>query len=55
VLIVYTIGFAAFATRAPIEASDDRPLTPEQLLDNFTNGLRWLLDGILHTAATPHR
>jgi len=55
VLIVYTIGFAAFATRAPIEASDDRPLTPEQLLGNFTNGLRWLLEGILHTAPTPHR
>jgi len=55
VLIVYTIGFAAFATRPPTEASDDRPLTTEQLLGNFTNGLRWLLEGILHTAATPHR
>jgi len=54
VLIVYTIGFAAFAARPPIE-TDDRPLATDELLDNFTNGLRWLLDGILHTAATPHR
>jgi len=54
VLIVYTIGFAAFAARPPTE-TDDRPLATDELLDNFTNGLRWLLDGILHTAATPHR
>ncbi len=54
VLIVYTIGFAAFAARPPIE-TDDRPLATDELLDNFTNGLHWLLDGILHTAATPRR
>ena len=52
-LIVYTIGFAV-AARPPIE-TDDRPLATDELLDNFTNGLRWLLDGILYTAATPHR
>jgi TetR/AcrR family transcriptional regulator, tetracycline repressor protein len=36
VLIVYTIGFAAFSPR------DDRELT-----DSFDNGLRWLLAGIV--------
>lgn len=49
VLIVYTIAFAAFATRAPLDALDEPALTVEQIRDNFDSGLRWLLAGI----ATP--
>jgi len=52
VLIVYTIGFAAFATHPPMtDANDGSPvgkaLTTEELRRNFTNGLRWLLAGIV--------
>ena len=47
VLIVYTIGFAAFATRPPTDVSDERPLTPVDLRHNFADGLRWLLAGIM--------
>ncbi len=46
VLIVYTIGFAAFATQPPIEPGAEGPLTPEAMRENFTVGLRWLLAGI---------
>lgn len=53
VLIVYTIGFAAFTTHPPIELGTDRALTATEMADNFTNGLRWLLAGIVQTSATP--
>jgi AcrR family transcriptional regulator len=46
VLIVYTIGFAAFTTGAPI---GPEPRTDE-LRGNFDNGLRWLLAGVARTA-----
>ena len=46
------LGDTTTTARPLIEVSDDRPLTNDQLLDNFTNGLRWLLEGTLHTAAT---
>jgi len=47
VLIVYTIGFAAFDG-----APDERPLPGAELRDNFERGLRWLIAGIT-AAATP--
>jgi AcrR family transcriptional regulator len=47
VLIVFTIGFAALATPAPIEPEAPRPLTTDDVSGNFTSGLRWLLAGIL--------
>ncbi|MDP8931780.1 MAG: TetR/AcrR family transcriptional regulator [Actinomycetota bacterium] len=50
VLVVYTIGFAAFATRPPLEPDADRPLTTEELYNNFATGLRWLLSGIRNTS-----
>ena len=46
VLIVYTIGFAAFTTHPPLGAGEGKPLTRDELLDTFDNGLRWLLAGI---------
>lgn len=46
VLIVYTIGFAAFATRPPIHPGAGSPVPAEELSENFDSGLRWLLAGI---------
>lgn len=54
VLIVYTIGFAAFASHPPVEPDEPRPLTAEELHDNFTAGLRWLLSGS-HAGAVRRR
>lgn len=51
VLIVYTIGFAAFATRPLTERGAERPLRPDDLHDNFASGLGWLLAGIVGTEA----
>ena len=48
VLIVFTIGFAAFATRPPVEPRTDRPLTGDEVFDSFMGGLRWLIAGILN-------
>jgi AcrR family transcriptional regulator len=48
VLVVYTIGFAAFVARSPIEAGVARPLPDAEVRENFTTGLRWLLAGIVH-------
>jgi TetR/AcrR family tetracycline transcriptional repressor len=46
VLIVYTLGFAAFATR-PLFQTDTQPQRPAgDLVATFDTGLRWLLDGI---------
>lgn len=47
VLIVHTIGFAAFATHPPIEPAAAGPLTAEELRVNFETGLGWVLAGIL--------
>ena len=46
VLIIYTIGFAAFATRAPFEDGDERALPEPQMRTSFASGLAWLLAGI---------
>jgi TetR/AcrR family tetracycline transcriptional repressor len=45
-LIVYTLGFAAFATRPSFEPDGVRVLSADELRDNFDSGLRWLLAGI---------
>jgi TetR/AcrR family tetracycline transcriptional repressor len=42
VLIVYTIGFAAFDG-----APDERPLPGPELRGTFDRGLRWLITGII--------
>lgn len=46
VLIVYTIGFAAFVTRGPIEADGEPEPPPKELLENFDAGLGWLIEAI---------
>lgn len=46
VLIVYTIGFTAFATQAPLMPVDQQEPTTSELAKNFDSGLRWLLNGI---------
>jgi TetR/AcrR family transcriptional regulator, tetracycline repressor protein len=46
VLIVYTIGFAAFAVRPPLEIGPAVGPPGEELAANFERGLRWLLAGI---------
>ncbi len=43
VLIVYTIGFAAFAAGPP----EGNPVPLDELQHNFASGLQWLLAGIL--------
>jgi TetR/AcrR family tetracycline transcriptional repressor len=43
VLIVYTIGFAAFSPR-PV--ADERPIPVVKIAENFAAGLDWLLTGI---------
>ena len=51
VLIVYTIGFAAFTARGPGEPGEP-PLSEAELRANFDHGLRWLLTGITSGSAT---
>jgi TetR/AcrR family tetracycline transcriptional repressor len=51
VLIVYTIGFAAFATHPTSDPGGDAKLSAEELLANFESGLAWLLAGIVANAA----
>jgi TetR/AcrR family transcriptional regulator, tetracycline repressor protein len=46
VLIVYTIGFASFATRGPLIPSDEPEPPTQELAANFDSGLHWLLTGI---------
>ena len=46
VLIIYTIGFAAFAARPPLEPGEGAPLATNEITRNFDSGLRWLLAGI---------
>lgn len=50
VLIVYTIGFAALATRPLMDSTEAGPLTTEELSSNFAAGLDWLLSGIVSRA-----
>jgi TetR/AcrR family tetracycline transcriptional repressor len=51
VLVVYTIGFAAFAAGSP-PAGADEPRPPDtELAANFDSGLRWLLAGIVGSAS----
>ena len=50
VLVVYTIGFAAFGTRGPLVLSDEIEAPSHELVANFDNGLRWLLAGIASPA-----
>jgi len=47
VLIVYTIGFAAFTTRAAETLTDGPGSQSQELADNFDSGLCWLLNGII--------
>ena len=51
VLIVYTIGFAAFTTRPASAPGGDAKLSAAELLANFESGLGWLLAGIVSSAA----
>jgi TetR/AcrR family tetracycline transcriptional repressor len=53
VLIVYTIGFAAFVTRGPIEPDADPEPPAEELLANFDTGLRWLIEAITGSPPGP--
>jgi TetR/AcrR family tetracycline transcriptional repressor len=46
VLIVYTIGFAAFAIRGPLTPGDEPEPSTKKLTANFDSGLHWLLTGI---------
>ncbi len=45
VLIVYTIGSAAFSTRSPLATGDAPPPGGDQA-EHFERGLKWLLAGI---------
>jgi len=47
VLIIYTIGSAAFASRPPLATGTEHRLNPDESAANFANGLRWLLAGIV--------
>ena len=53
VLIIYSIGSAAFAARSPFEAGDAPPMTPADVAADFEAGLDWLLAGM--TAARAAR
>lgn len=46
VLIVYTIGSAAFATRSPLATDDASPPIAADHAAHFDHGLRWILTGI---------
>lgn len=52
VLIVHTLGFAAFSTSAP---DSERPVPLQESRRNFSRSLRWLLAGITETAAGSDR
>jgi TetR/AcrR family transcriptional regulator, tetracycline repressor protein len=49
VLIVHTIGAAAFATARTTEADATPALSAQQVLDSFHRSLHWLLTGITKT------
>jgi AcrR family transcriptional regulator len=50
VLIIHTIGFAAFATGAPLASDAERPPAAEDSRREFARSLRWLLAGIVESA-----
>jgi AcrR family transcriptional regulator len=54
VLIVHTIGAAAFATAADPQ-TDEPPLAAEQIRESFELSLSWLLTGIARAAEPPTR
>lgn len=47
VLIVYTIGFAAFTGGLPLGTRTEYQPSTDEMLDNFNHGLRWLVAGIV--------
>lgn len=47
VLIVHTIGFAAFATGAAAPSEGDRPSGEDASFKHFSRSLQWLLAGIV--------
>jgi TetR/AcrR family transcriptional regulator, tetracycline repressor protein len=49
VLIVHTIGAAAFATAPAVEAENAPALTVGQVRDSFHRSLHWLLTGLTKT------
>ncbi len=53
VLIVYTIGSAAFATRSPLAADEISTLASEDHAAYFDRGLRWILAGTTLPADQP--
>lgn len=50
VLIVHTIGFAAFATGAAVVPDGDRPIGAQETFQHFSRSLQWLLAGIVESA-----
>jgi AcrR family transcriptional regulator len=46
VLIVYTIGFAAFTRHLPTTSGSERRPSAAEMLSNFHDGLGWLLAGM---------
>ena len=52
VLIIHTIGSAAFATSAP---DDERPIPADESRRSFAQSLRWLLTGIARPEPDPLR
>ncbi|MCW3816390.1 TetR/AcrR family transcriptional regulator [Micromonospora sp. DR5-3] len=53
VLIVYTIGFAAFTSRLPPGTGTEHQPSAAEMLDNFNHGLGWLLTGIQQGRPAP--
>lgn len=53
VLVVFTIGFAAFATGSPLEERAGRSPRADELRRSFDRALRWLLDGIVGARRSP--
>ncbi|MBE3008370.1 TetR family transcriptional regulator [Microbispora sp. NEAU-D428] len=54
VLIVYTIGFAAFTSHLPQETGTEHQPSTAEMHDNFHQGLSWLLTGIQQDLPTPN-
>lgn len=50
VLIVHTIGFAAFSTGAEEADASAPPVANEEAQRSFARGLQWVLAGIVHDA-----
>ena len=51
-LIVYTIGSAAFATRSPLATDDASPVAAAGHSADFNRGLRWILTGVTASATS---